>query len=562
MKQLAQKISTHIADSELLSALARFKRQFLWIGLLSMLANLLALTPSLYMLQVFDRVMLSQNQWTLITLSCITLFLFGLLALTEWLRSTLLIRLGERIDGLLAHRIFDASFDASLQHADDYGVRSLSDLSGLRQFLSSGGTIAFFDAPWLPIYLLVLFLLSPLVGYIALFGAILLGVMAWLTERYTSEPFAVAQESAQKTDAFMQSKLRNAELVEAMGMLDGLRKRWENRHRNYLVRQSEAQDISHKIKCLTKFVRYCIQSLVLGAGALWVIEGHGSMWVIVVGNMLLGRALAPLDQAIGTWRNFVLARASYVRLDKLLKENPLLARQEIHAELRGEISVRQLLARVNGRDLPILNSIDLEFPSGETIAIIGPSGSGKSTLARAILGILPGATGAVLLDGEPLSSWSRDQLGPHVGYLPQNVQLFNGTIANNIARFGELDSERVIQAARVAGVHEMIQQLPQGYDTPVGVNGAYLSGGQRQRIGLARALYGAPRLVVLDEPNANLDDVGEKALQAAIQTLQAKACTVLVITHRTGVLSAANRILQLEQGRVKWYGLREDFVGV
>ena len=545
--------------SELVATLARYKREFLMVGLLSLVTNLLALTPSLYMLQVFDRVMASRSELTLIAVSLITLFLFVMMGLAEWLRSMLLVRLGLRLDEAFGHRVFDASFEARLNRGERNPARAFADLTNLRQFITSNGVIALFDLPWLPIYLTVLFLMHPWLGGLSLFGALALGAMGWLTERYTAQGVEQIQEASTQADQFMQSKLRNAELIESMGMLGHLRLRWLTRHRQYLLLSGNTLRATQYIKSLTKFLRYSMQSLVLGVGALLVIDGSMSPWVIIVGNMILARALAPVDLAIATWRGFVSARASFHRLEALLAAHPEGTEGTFHVAPHGNVALVNLSARAPGRDEPILKNLSLAIPAGEVIGIVGPSGSGKSTLARVLMGIWPEVQGEIMLDGETLSSWSREKLGPHVGYLPQDVQLFDGSIAENIARFGKIDSPQVIRAAQQAGVHEMIQRFPMGYNTPAGPGGSYLSGGQRQRIGLARAIYGEPALIVLDEPNSNLDEAGENALRTTIQQLKAQGKTVVLITHRLGVLNSTDKIMELRQGTVHWYGPREDF---
>jgi len=550
---------TFFRRSELAASLARFKREFLVVGFFSMVANLLALTPSVYMLQIFDRVMVSRNDLTLIALSLITLFLIAMMAFSEWARARLLVRLGVGMDDALGNRVFGATFEARLNRADPAVARSFYDLGNFRQFLTSNGAIAFFDMPWTPIYLVVLFLLHPLLGWISVFGVVLLAFMAWLTQRYTAQPVEQARDAGIQVNQYLQSKLRNAEVVESMGMLPDLWRRWLKRHHHHLRLAGKAQDLGHRIKDLTKFLRYSLQSIILGAGALLVIDGELSPWVIVVGNLLLGRALAPVELAIGSWQGFTSARTSFLRLEALLAAHPGRAQGLFHGEPAGEIQLENLVATAPGRTEPILQGLTLTFPAGEVIGMIGPSGSGKSTLARVILGIWPNVEGEVRLDGEPLASWSREELGPYLGYLPQDVQLFDGTIAENIARFGPIESEKVIRAAQLAGVHDMVLRFPRGYDTTAGVGGSYLSGGQRQRIALARAIYGEPNLIVLDEPNSNLDDAGEAALTSAIKHLKASGKTVVLITHRLNILAIADRILVLRQGAVEWYGSRHDF---
>jgi len=511
------------------------------------------------MLQLFDRVMVSRSALTLIALSLITLFLFAMMAFAEWARSRLLVRLGMRMDEALGNRVFGATFEARLNRADPAVARSFYDLTNVRQFLTSNGVIGFFDVPWTPIYLVVLFLLHPLLGWISVLGVVLLAFMAWLTQRYTAQPIEQARDAGIQANQYVQSKLRNAEVVESMGMLGDLWQHWLKRHQHHLRLAGKAHDLGHRITDTTKFLRYSLQSIILGAGALVVINGELNPWVIIVGNILLGRALAPVELAIGSWQGFTSARTSFLRLEALLAAHPGRAEGVFHDVPKGEIQLENLVATVPGRTEPILQGLTLTFPAGEVIGMVGPSGSGKSTLARVILGIWPNIEGAVRLDGEPLASWSRQELGPYLGYLPQDVQLFDGTIAENIARFGPIESEKVIRAAQLAGVHDMVLRFPRGYDTTAGVGGSYLSGGQRQRIALARAIYDDPNLIVLDEPNSNLDDAGEAALMATIKHLKANGKTVVLITHRLNILAIADRILVLRQGAVQWYGLRQDF---
>jgi ATP-binding cassette subfamily C exporter for protease/lipase len=390
--------------SELAASLAPFKREFLVVGFFSMVANLLALTPSLYMLQVFDRVMVSRNDLTLIALSLITLFLIAMMAFAEWARARLLVRLGVGMDNALGNRVFGATFEARLNRADPNAARSFYDLGNFRQFLTSNGAIAFFDIPWTPIYVVVLFLLHPLLGWISVFGVVLLAFMAWLTQRYTAQPIEQSRDAGIHVNQYLQSKLRNAEVVESMGMQADLWRRWLKRHQHHLRLAGKAQDLGHRIKDVTKFLRYSLQSIILGAGALLAIDGQLSPWVIVVANLLLGRALAPVELAIGSWQGFTSARTSFLRLEALLAAHPGRAQGLFHGAPTGEIQLENLVATAPGRTEPILQGLTLTFPAGEVIGMIGPSGSGKSTLARVILGIWPNVEGEVRLDGEPLAS--------------------------------------------------------------------------------------------------------------------------------------------------------------
>lgn len=544
--------------SELAATLVGFKREAWGVGLFSMVSNLLMLAPSLYMLQIYDRVLVSQSELTLLALSAITLFFFASIAFAEWARSRLLVRVGMRLGELLNQRVFAASFEARLKRSGSAASGAFADLNNIRQFLTASGAFAFFDAPWTPIYLAVLFLLHPLLGAISLLGVIALGILAWQNDRLTQRPTQLALEAQAQAGYYLHNKLRNAEVVEAMGMAEGLRQRLLGRHQKYLELNGKAQDQATRIKSLTKFVRYSLQSLVLGTGALLVIDGSLSAGAMVAASLLMGRAVAPVEQLIGTWRAFVSARAAFGRLESLLAAYPERAFNIFHGAPRGQLHLQDVVATVPGRAQPVLQDISLDIAAGEVVAIVGPSGSGKSSLLRVVLGVWPDVDGQVLLDGEPVGAWLRSELGPCIGYLPQDVQLFEGNVAENIARFADVDSPQVIRAAQLAGVHEMVLRFPRGYNTPIGQGGSHLSGGMRQRIALARALYGDPNLVVLDEPNANLDDAGEQALSEAIQALKAQGKTILLVTHRKHILGISDRVLMMNDGQIQWCGKRQE----
>lgn len=546
--------------SDLGKTLYSFRREFLWVGIFSMITNLLMLSPTLYMLQIYDRVMASQSELTLLFITLIVVLFFCMMSFAEWLRSRLLVRSGVRLDQELNTRIFNASFEAYLNRAHQNPTEAFSNLTNVRQFLTGNGIISLFDAPWTPIYMVIVFMLHPLLGMISIvFGCIQLAMAYW-GHHMTFASSEDALKSDAKSKAYLYSKLKNAEPVEAMGMIDNLRKRWLTHHREHQRKSSIAMDKQHKQQSITKFVRYSMQSLTLGAAAMLVIDGEISVGAMIAANVLMSRALQPLDLIVGSWRGFAQAKIAYEQLEKLLADYPARDETILHPEPRGQMSLKKLSATSHSRETPILKNLTANFAAGQVTAIIGPSGSGKSTLARCLLGIWPNTTGLVLLDKTPIESWDREQLGPHIGYLPQDIELFDGTIAENIARFYEIDADKVIEAAKRAGIHEMILRFPQGYDTPVGEAGAALSGGQRQRLGLARAMYGNPPLIVLDEPNANLDDVGERALTLAIQELKAAGKTVFLITHRLNILGVADYLLVLKDGEIEHYGLRVDVI--
>lgn len=535
-----------------------FRREFASVGVFSLVINLMLLTPSLYMLQVYDRVLLSQSGTTLAVLSLVALFFFAVMGFSEWVRSRVLVRAGVRFDEAVNTRVFRANFAAALDQTGRSPSQAFTDLTNLRQFLTGNGIFAFFDAPWTPIYIGVLFLLHPMLGGLALVFALVLVGLTWLTHRVTRASTEAVLGSSAEVNAFLFSKLKNAEVVEALGMLDSLRRRWRNRQNRLLAASGQSQDLGRRMQSLTKFTRLAQQSLMLGAGALLVIEGELTIGGMIAASVLVGRALAPIDLLAATWKSFFTALSAYRSLSELLAAYPEPEALPIPSPLKGVVRLENLVATAPGRQAPILDGLSAEFPAGEITAIIGPSGSGKSTLARAILGIWPHADGQVMLDGVPIGQLDRAELGPHLGYLPQDIELLDGSIADNIARFGAVDADAVITAAKRTGIHEMILRFPLGYDTPVGMGGIALSGGQRQRIGLARAIYGEPALIVLDEPNSNLDDVGEAALAATLRALKELGKTVLMITHRPQALAVADRILLLMDGRIRLYGPRDQ----
>ncbi|HEY8330722.1 MAG TPA: type I secretion system permease/ATPase [Pseudomonas sp.] len=536
----------------------RLRRTFYALAAFSGVINLLMLTPAVYMLQVYDRALVSSNVTTLLMLTLLVVGLFVLIALLEVVRSSVLIRVGNRLDMMLNQRIFSAAFERNLRRAGGNPSQALQDLSQVRQFLTGNGLFAFFDAPWTPIYLIVVSLVHPLLGVITLVGSLLLVSLAWLTETSTRKPLAEANQAAMASATFANNNLRNAEVIEAMGMLPAIRQRWFGNHLRILELQSLASDRAAWINGVTRFVRITLQSLLLGAGALLAIEGEITPGMMIACSILGGRALAPVEQVIATWKQLLSSRAAWGRLSTLLHDFPARKESMSLPKPTGMLSVESAFANAPGSNLPILRAISFNLSPGEALGVIGPSASGKSTLARLLVGIWPAQAGKVRLDGAEVFQWNKEELGPWLGYLPQDVELFEGTIAENIARFGQVDSDAVIQAARQASVHEMILRLPQGYDTHLSTDGGSLSGGQKQRIGLARALYGDPSLIVLDEPNSSLDDVGEAALIQALSDLKRRGKTLVLISHRPTVLNIVDKILVLREGMVHMFGSRDE----
>ncbi|MFW9270562.1 type I secretion system permease/ATPase [Pseudomonas sp. R4-84] len=544
--------------TELEQALAACKGSFLSVAFFSFFVNLLMLVPSFYMLQVYDRAVASASLSTLLMLTLIMLLLMTTMGGLEWVRSRIMVRISTRLDTLLGQRLFDASFKQALNSSGmNATAQPVSDLNGLRQFLTGNGLFAFFDTPWIPIYLAVMFMFHPWYGWMGLLSALLLGALAFANEKLTHAPLQAANREQMAAMAFTHKSLRNAEVVESMGMLTSLRDQWNGQTYRVLSLQSLASDRGTTVAAISRTFRQVVQSLVLGLGAYLTINHEISPGLMIAGSILLGRALAPIDQLIGVWKGFLGARSQYARLHELLLKFAAEPERMSLPMPEGAIRVEGLSVGSPNGGKPIIRSVGFEVPAGSVVGIIGPSGAGKSTLARALLGIWSGMAGTVRLDGADISQWRREELGPYVGYLPQDIELFEGTISQNISRFGPVDAPAVVAAARMAGVHELVLQLPDGYDTLIGANGGGLSGGQRQRIGLARALYGEPRLVVLDEPNSNLDEAGERMLAEALQKLRQSRATVFVITHRPGVLAQVDKLLVLNQGELSLFGPRD-----
>jgi ATP-binding cassette, subfamily C, bacterial exporter for protease/lipase len=552
------KTAGKLSSGPVLNVLRQFKKEFLMVGFFSMVANLLMITPTLYMLQVYDRVMISYSGFTLVGISLVALFLFGVMAFSEWLRSRLLVRAGVKFDEAMNSQIFSASFSKSLRKDRWDSPEAFNDLTQLRQFMTGNGIFTFFDMPWTPVYIFVVWLLHPLLGIICCVFVALFGLIALFGHRMTTEVNKDSIEQRRVARMYLENKLKNSEVIDAMGLIRGLRSKWQGLHANDIQSHAHTTDVNERFMAVIKFVQMSQSSLMLAAGAYLVIQGELSPASMVAANVIMGRAVQPVQMAVSMWRMSMMALLSYTRLNDLLKGFESSGEvQPLPQQFEGKVRIEQLVAKVQGREQPILKGINARFGPAEVVVVMGASGSGKSTLARCLIGIWPEIEGTVYLDDAPVHLLDRVDLGPHIGYLPQDVELFEGTVAENIARLGEVDSGKVIAAAKAAGVHEMILRFQKGYDTEMGAGGRFLSGGQRQRIALARAIYGEPRLVVLDEPNANLDDVGEAALMGAVQQLKEKGATIFLITHRQNALASADKILMLHQGEVSIMGPRQ-----
>lgn len=544
-------------NNEILSSLLAYKRSFATLALFSGVINLLMLLPSIYMMQVYDRVLSSRSEMTLMMLTIITLGLYLLMSLLEWVRSMILIRVSAGLDVALSQRVFTASFERNLRESTSNAAQMLADLATIRQFVTGNGLFAFFDVPWLPIYLFVAFLFHPTLGFFTLAGILLLLGLAFWNEISTRKQLSEANQLAASAGNYANNTLQNAEVIESMGMLNNLQKRWYVLQQKIIVLQADASDRNGRIGALTRFIRISWQSMALGVGAILVIENQITGGMMIACSIVLGRAMAPVEQAIGTWKQLAGVRSSYTRLHKLLQEYPARSLPMDLLAPEGALMVEHVSIAPPGTKQFSLRNVTFNLAPGEILGVIGPSASGKSTLARALVGVWRPQQGTVRIDNADIQQWSRDRLGMHMGYLPQDIELFNGSVAENIARFNDVDSEQVIAAAKLAGVHEMILHLPKGYDTSLGAGGFGLSGGQKQRIGLARAVYGMPALIVLDEPNSNLDDQGEAALVSAILALKAAKSTVVLITHRPSIVASVDKLLLLKDGIPQLFGPRD-----
>lgn len=537
-------------------ALRVCKRSFVMVACFSAVINVLMLVPPLYMLQVYDRVIQSGSLPTLWMLSLIMVFLLAMMGALEWVRSQMLVRVSNRFDQLLSHRLYRISMQQALYSGgNNTQAQPLQDLLGLRQFLTGNGLFAFFDAPWLPIYLAVMFLLHPMFGWFGVGATIFLGLLAWANEKTTAPLLAKANREQSALTAYTSKSLRNAEVAHAMGMFAGLRAKWSESHLKMLTHQSQASHRAGFFVSFSKTSRIIIQSVILGAGAYLAVMQEITPGLMIAGSILLGRALAPVDQMIGVWKQFVSARGQYSRLNSLLDKVPLETEPMSLPDPEGHVLLENVTITPPGRQTPATQIGSFELPQG-VIAIVGPSAAGKSTFVRGLLGIWPLAQGVVRIDGADVHHWNRNHLGQFLGYLPQDIEMFEGSVAANIARFGDIDSKLVVAAAKLTGVHEMILKLSQGYDTDLGIYP--LSAGQRQRVALARAVYGNPKLVVLDEPNSNLDDVGEQSLAEAVTQLKAYGATVVVVSHRKSILQVVDAVIVMADGAVKMMGSRDQ----
>jgi ATP-binding cassette subfamily C exporter for protease/lipase len=548
-----------LKQSELRAALVDLYPYLKRLLLFSFFTSLLALAPSGYMFQVYDRVVNSRNHKTLLMLTFLVLGLYVMLEMLEWVRIQMMHDAGLKFDKRLRVRTFNAIFAARLHNMPvGSASQAMGDMKSIRDFLSSKSFIAFIDAPLALLVLVLIFSMHPYLGWFAVAGAVAQFAIGVVNERRIREPLAAAGRSSMGAQGFAGGALRNAQVIESMGMLNAVRKRWLLRQQEFLYHQANASDSAGANSSLSKLVQSLGSSLLLGAGCWLTLKGelHGSGMIIA--SILGGRVLSPLVVIIGSWRQVEEVRDAWFRLDHLLHSFPAAEKSMSLPVPAGVLSVDGVVAGPPESRLPILRNIGFTVAPGDSVAVIGPSASGKTTLARVLVGIWPAISGKVRLDGSDIYTWDKEELGPYIGYLPQFVELFDGSIAENVARFGDPDMEKVRAACRMVGLDALIESFPATYDTQIGDDGAFLSGGQRQRIALARAIYGMPKFVVLDEPNSNLDEAGDAALLETLRQLRARKTTVIVMTHRMNILAAVEYIMLLVDGQIRLFGQRDE----
>ena len=547
--------------AELAAAVKACRGAFLGIGLMSGMINVLSLTGSLFMLEIYDRVLPSRSVPTLVALSILALVLFAFLGALEFLRGRILGRIGAYVDETMSARVFGAVMRLPLKSrgAGD-GLQPVRDLDQIRSFLTSGGPSALFDLPWMPLYLAICFVFHPLIGLTALGGAILLIGLTLATEVLTRAPAAAAVGQGMARNALADAGRRNAEVLQAMGMTGRLTDLWGSANARFLDSHRQAADVAGGLGAVSKVARMVLQSAVLGLGAYLVIHQQATAGIIIASSILTARALAPVELAIANWKGFIAARQSWRRIGELLTAMPKPEEEPMALPApKSEVSVEGVSVAPPGVQKLVAQDVAFRLKAGNGLGIIGPSASGKSSLVRSVVGVWAPVRGKVRIDGAALEQWSPEALGQHIGYLPQDVELFAGTVAQNIARFEpDPDPGKVIAAARAAGVHDLVLRLPEGYETSIGEGGAALSAGQRQRIALARALYGDPFLVVLDEPNSNLDAEGEQALTQALLGVRARGGIVIVVAHRKTALAAVDQVLVMADGKPQAFGPRDE----
>ena len=548
------------SPSELALAFDPLKPVLMRAAGFSMIISLLALSPTVYMLEVYERVVNARSGMTLAMLTVVVVLCYAVMEILEKVRGAMMRAAGVQLDEKLSERVYNAMFQGFLKRHVSGGTQVLNDLKLVREFLFNPALLAVLEAPVALVALALIFAINPLLGWSAVAGALAQMGVAYMNERATRKPLNEANRSAAAAQQFAEASLRNAHVMESMGMLDAVQARWQKRQDQFLAHQAQASEGAGLWTAMSKLIQQLMGSVLLGLGA-WLFLGNtlnGGGGMIIIGSVLGGRVLAPLGQVVAQWNAVVNVRAAWARLEALLAQIPEKPEAMSLPAPKGFLTVEALMAGAPGQQVPIVRGVQFGIQPGEVLAVIGPSASGKTTLARLLVGLWPAISGKVRLDGADVHAWDKAELGPYLGYLPQGVELLDGTLAENIARFGDVDMVQVDAAARLVGLHELIMSMPQGYNSPIGRDGTMLSGGQRQRVGLARALYGKPVFVVLDEPNSSLDEVGDAALANAIATLKQMGTTFVVMTHRSSILGVADKILLMREGTQQAFGPRDE----
>jgi ATP-binding cassette subfamily C exporter for protease/lipase len=546
--------------SELALAFDPLKPVLMRAAAFSMVISLMALSPTVYMLEVYDRVVNARSGMTLTMLTLMVVLAYAVMEVLEKVRGAMMRAAGVQLDAKLSERVYSAMFQGFLRRHVSGGMQVLNDLKLVREFMYNPALLAVMEAPVALVALALIFAINPLLGWSAVIGAIAQMGVAYMNEKATRKPLNEANRSAVGAMQFAEASLRNAHVMESMGMLDAVHARWQIRQAEFLSHQAQASEGAGLWTAMSKLIQQLMGSLLLGLGA-WLflgntLNGGGSM--MIIGSVLGGRVLAPLAQVVAQWNAVVNVRSAWARLEALLAQVPSKPEAMSLPAPKGFLTVETLIAGAPGQQVPIVRGVQFAAQPGEVVAVIGPSASGKTTLAKLLMGLWPSISGKVRLDGADVHSWDKAELGPYLGYLPQGVELLDGTLAENIARFGDVDMVQVEAAARLVGLHELIMSMPLGYNSPIGRDGTMLSGGQRQRVGLARALYGKPVFVVLDEPNSSLDEAGDAALAGAIAALKQLGTTFVVMTHRSSILSVADKILLMREGVQQAFGPRDE----
>jgi len=550
----------HSPPSELSQALEPLRPEIYRAIGFSLIISFLALSPTVYMLEVYDRVVNSRSDVTLLMLTLMVMLAYAVMELLEKVRGALMRASGVRLDAALSKRVYDAMFMGFLKRQVGGNMQVLNDLKLVREFLANPALMAVMEAPVALVALALIFAISPILGWSAVAGALVQVAITWMNERASRKPLMEANRAAMNAQQFADASLRNAHVMESMGMLDAVHGQWQKRQKEFLGLQAQASEGAGFWSAMSKLLQLVMTSLLLGLGAWLLLTNslNGGASMMIVGSVLGGRVLAPLSQLVAQWNAVVNVRSAWERLEGLLAQVPPKPEAMSLPAPKGYLSVEGLMAGAPGQQVPIVRGVQFGLAKGEVLAVVGPSASGKTTLARLLVGLWPAMSGKVRLDGADVFTWDKSELGPYLGYLPQGVELLEGSLAENIARFGEVDMAQVEAAARLVGLHELIMSMPQGYNSPIGRDGAMLSGGQRQRVGLARALYGKPVFVVLDEPNSSLDEVGDLALANAIAALKQLGTTFVVMTHRTSVLGVADKMLIMRDGAQQAFGPRDE----